>query len=476
MKLSRLFPWLIVATAVLVAIATMVLVVVFRRQADSSRDELQTLLHVSSHVNTLSALEWEAMAEGGVTLEMQETAAAAGQNAESGLVSVAGGQPDGPEAALLQTYREYAGAVDQELNFVQGGRIEAAHAVDAETVDPLHTILKSAINQQIQQHESEVSDASFTSDLGVVVIIALGIGVVGSLLWSQEAMRRRAQLAVAASQKAEALQESDLRFRTMVENLNEIIYVQDTSGTLTYVSPAVRLVGGYEPEDIVGKGFSEFIHPEDAQMVAQSFLRSLSGQSEPLEYRALTVDGEVRWVRSSSRPIVENGEVAGLQGVLTDITDLKSAHEDLRRANSTLRAIVEASPLAIVAIDPDNHVTMWNQAAQHLFGWTPADVLGKPYPLVPEGEEAEYRVLLKKILTGGQFTGIETQRSRKDGTLIDVAISAAPLRDATGETVGALGVIADTTAKRRAEETIRHLAYHDPLTGLPNRALFTDRL
>jgi diguanylate cyclase (GGDEF)-like protein/PAS domain S-box-containing protein len=226
----------------------------------------------------------------------------------------------------------------------------------------------------------------------------------------------------------------------------------------------------------MGRPLARFVTPEDQLLVAERFQRTLEGEVEPLEFRVVTSTGEVRWVRSSARPIFENGEAVGVRGVLMDVTDLKSTQEELQRTNSALEAIVEASPLAIIAINPDKTVGMWNPAAEQLFGWSPDEALGNPYPLAAAGSEAEFAVLLEKVLAGGEVTGFETQRRKKDGELIDVSIFAAPLRGGDGEINGALGVIADITARKRAEETIRHLAYHDPLTGLPNRALLTDRL
>jgi len=162
--------------------------------------------------------------------------------------------------------------------------------------------------------------------------------------------------------------------------------------------------------------------------------------------------------------------------VAIDLTDLRSAQQDLRRTNSALEAIFEASPLAIIAIAPDRTVSMWNRAAEKLFGFSSQEVLGMVYPLTTDASDTEFAALLRKVLEGGEVAEFETQRRKKNGELIDVAISAAPLRGGDNEITGALGIIADIRARKRAEETIRHLAYHDPLTELPNRTSLMDRL
>ncbi|HEU4760089.1 MAG TPA: PAS domain S-box protein, partial [Dehalococcoidia bacterium] len=128
----------------------------------------------------------------------------------------------------------------------------------------------------------------------------------------------------------DALRASEEKYRDLVENLNEIIYVQDRTGVVTYVSPAVQQIGGYTPEEVIGKRFVEFIHPDDLTMVVESFRRTISGAPEPLEYRAVTKEGEVRWVRSYSRLIYDGDEIGGLQGILVDISESRRAEEALR--------------------------------------------------------------------------------------------------------------------------------------------------
>jgi PAS domain S-box-containing protein len=125
----------------------------------------------------------------------------------------------------------------------------------------------------------------------------------------------------------EALRESEENYRTLVENLNDVIYVHDASGIVTYISPVVETFGGYKPEEVVGRPFADFVHPDDLPALLVSFQKTLAGHLEPSEFRAIAKSGEVRWVRSSSRPIVKEGCVVGLRGVLTDISERKRAEQ-----------------------------------------------------------------------------------------------------------------------------------------------------
>jgi len=127
-------------------------------------------------------------------------------------------------------------------------------------------------------------------------------------------------------------------------------------------------------------------------------------------------------------------------------------HETLWGSDNALRAMIHASPLAMVAIGGDEKVTMWNPAAQRIFGWSEAEVLGQPPPYVPEDKQAEFRVLHEQRMRGESVSGLELRRQRKDGTLIDVSLWTAPLQDAAGRIVGILGLLDDITERKRAQE------------------------
>ncbi len=126
------------------------------------------------------------------------------------------------------------------------------------------------------------------------------------------------------------------QYRELVENLNDVVFIVAQDGTITYVSPVIRTVSGYEPSDVMGRPFSDFIHPDDLPEIAASFSRVLAGQLEPSEYRLRTRSGECRWVRSHSRPISSGGQVVGIQGVLNDITERVENERRVRQLNEEL--------------------------------------------------------------------------------------------------------------------------------------------
>jgi PAS domain S-box-containing protein len=112
-------------------------------------------------------------------------------------------------------------------------------------------------------------------------------------------------------------------------------------------------------------------------------------------------------------------------------------------------SLIEASPLAIVSIAAGHTVKMWNPAAERMFGWTAGEVLGRPLPFVPPDKERDVRGMIDRVLQGNIFTDFEIRCNKKDGEPIELTISSAPLRDASGAIGGIMAVIHDTTVNRR---------------------------
>lgn len=138
----------------------------------------------------------------------------------------------------------------------------------------------------------------------------------------------------------EELRRSEERYRLLVENLNDVVFTVDTEGTLTYVSPAIERISSFKPEELVGQPFASFVHPEDLPGVMGSFRRTLGGSLEPYEFRVIDKDGRLRYIQTSSRPYEENGKVAGLIGLMSEITDRVQAEEARRRSEESFRSMI----------------------------------------------------------------------------------------------------------------------------------------
>ncbi len=123
---------------------------------------------------------------------------------------------------------------------------------------------------------------------------------------------------------------------------------------------------------------------------------------------------------------------------------------ELRDTSRALQAIIDASPLALLTLDRKGIITSWSPSAERMFGWSREETVGRPNPIVPKEKWDEFITLNSRVLLGYGFSGNEVTRWRKDGSPIEVSISTAPLKNATGEVIGAMGVIEDITERKRS--------------------------
>ena len=136
------------------------------------------------------------------------------------------------------------------------------------------------------------------------------------------------------------LRKSEERHRFLIENLNDVVFTVDTQGVILYVSKAVERISNHKVEELIGQPFMRFIHPEDLSGLLESFQRTLSGILEPYEFRVIDKDGSLLHVQTSSRPFEEDGQLAGLIGIMSEITERKHADEARKRSEESFRAMI----------------------------------------------------------------------------------------------------------------------------------------
>lgn len=138
--------------------------------------------------------------------------------------------------------------------------------------------------------------------------------------------------------EVEERKRAEAQYRNLVEQINDVVFAVDHEGRFTYISPVIEKMSERKASDIIGRSFSEFVHPEDLDGLRSSFEHTLHGQVEPHEFRVEIQQGNVRYVRTFSRPIVEDGHIVGVRGVMNDITDRKEAEVVRERLIAELEA------------------------------------------------------------------------------------------------------------------------------------------
>jgi PAS domain S-box-containing protein len=191
-----------------------------------------------------------------------------------------------------------------------------------------------------------------------------------------ETFVHQAAIALQRKQAADALMESERKYRYLVENISDVIYMLDEKGIITYISPVVRSLYGYDPDDIIGKYFIEFVYEEDLDLIIERFKRWPRDVHISNEYRLVTRSGDVRWFRISEKTIYEEDILIGVQGILTDITDRKIYEEKLRESEEKARALLNAPHDGVFLMDINGTILDVNETVLRRFNRSRDEIIG----------------------------------------------------------------------------------------------------
>ncbi|WP_243359991.1 sensor domain-containing protein [Fundidesulfovibrio terrae] len=281
----------------------------------------------------------------------------------------------------------------------------------------------------------------------------------------------------------ERLRLAEEKYRTIFENAQEGIFQTTPSGHCISANPALARIFGYEsPQELMaGPGdLPNMLYADPARR--EEFVRAMhrDGQVTDFESQVYRKDGSVIWIREQARLVRgEDGEPLFYEGTLTNVTKRKKAEEELTRAEAKYRSIFENSLDGIYQCAPGGRYISANPALARIFGFE------SPQALMDETDDLDARLYVDSTRRGefrqalantGQVANFESEIRRADGVLVWINESAWEVRGEDGMLLYHEGHVQDITARKNAEQLLRHQAFHDALTGLPNRILFMDRL
>ncbi|UFS70776.1 PAS domain S-box protein [Geomonas sp. RF6] len=230
----------------------------------------------------------------------------------------------------------------------------------------------------------------------------------------------------------------------------------------------------YVPEEVRASDCHcyEAYYPEQGKPCDECHLEKVFSTGRPVVTEKY--NPRVGYLEIYAFPVLDDdGTVIMATEYLRNINSRKKAADALRQANHILEAIINASPLAIIALDSDINLTLWNDAAEEMFGWKREEVLYKPYPIVPEDRDGEVLKNVRQLNKGKVCRAHETQRKKKDGTLIDVSLSTAVMPGPDGGTIGYMAILSDITENKRAQRELRESeANYRAIFDAANDAIF----
>ncbi len=259
----------------------------------------------------------------------------------------------------------------------------------------------------------------------------------------------------------EALRESEEKYRLLVENANEAIFVSQDE-MLKFVNPKTVEITGYTKEELTSRHFADFIHPADREIVLEHQQELLRDELLPrvCSFRIVDKNGNIRWVEANVVTIPWEGRPATLN-LNSDVTDRKQAEEATRVAYAELNQIFQTAGGGMRVIDKDFNVLRINEAFSSLSGSGEAEAVGKKcYEGFPGPMCHTRQCPLSRILAGEERVECEVEKYRSDGTRILCIVTATHFRGPGGEVIGIVEDFKDITECKRAEEELRKHREH----------------
>jgi diguanylate cyclase (GGDEF)-like protein/PAS domain S-box-containing protein len=276
------------------------------------------------------------------------------------------------------------------------------------------------------------------------------------------------------------LRHSARRFEALVRHASDIIIVVDEVGQLQYVSPAFERVLGKSRDEFGARPAVELMHPDD---VAKMRSTPSGDQSDVdigrrTELRMQHANGTWRWFEATVTDHLADPDVRGLVSNLHDITDRKHADEALREAHERFRSAFENAPIGMSMADLDGVILRANPAMGRILGRNAGDLPGQHIDAFTHHDDQDLsNTELARLVAGeSESYRIEKRYCHADGHDVWTSLHVSCVRDNEGKPLYFIGQVEDVTESRALRERLAQAAIHDPLTSLPNRELFMDRL
>jgi PAS domain S-box-containing protein len=252
--------------------------------------------------------------------------------------------------------------------------------------------------------------------------------------------------------------ESAEKYRSLVENIRDVIYELDSQGVVLYISPAVRDMLGFDAGEIVGKNFTGLVHKDDQSSLEEWFSELRKGREYSSEYRVCDKSGDLKWARTNTRPIIEDGQFRGARGILIDVTAQRRMVDTLKESEDRYRLVFENGKDIIYTIDTNLNFVSVSPSIERILGYKPQDFIGRPASdltniLTPEAFEhaiTNFSLILKGEATPARIY----QCAAKDGTIKHLEVHGSTIMR-EGQIVGIISVARDITDRKRAANHIR---------------------
>ena len=268
----------------------------------------------------------------------------------------------------------------------------------------------------------------------------------------------------------ESLQESEEKYRQIIEGATDVIYTVDSQGHCTYVNVPGQKLTGYTVGELVGMHFTELIPVDWRERVQLLYIKQFQDREKEtrMEFPIITKAGEEKWVDQIVTILTEGDRITGFQSIVRDITDRSLAEKALRESEEKYRSILESIEEGYFEVDLSGNLTFFNDELCKISGYSKDELTGMSNRQYTDEENAKelYQTFNKVYTTGKPDTGFGWEIIRKDGTKIIVEASISLRSDAGGEPIGFRGVVRDISDKKKMEAQLQQVTKMEAISTL----------
>ncbi len=277
----------------------------------------------------------------------------------------------------------------------------------------------------------------------------------------KELRRRVAKLEKAETehmQAEEAMRESEGKYRSLIENLKDIVFTIDLGGKINFASPSSEEILGYKSEEVINMNIIDFVPVKNRQRAIETIPKGMNGEKiTQYQTQAITKSGERVILEVSFSRIYEKGATVGALAIARDITDRKRAEEEIRKVQERFSGLYNSSKDAIGWADPDGKLVDVNPSFSKLTGYSKEELLaGKRYQDLTPKEYREWETrLVEGVMKTGKPAEYEKEYIRKDGSRVPILLTVFDVKGSEGKSIGAAAIIKDITERKQVEKELK---------------------
>ncbi|OGP61639.1 MAG: hypothetical protein A2V65_04310 [Deltaproteobacteria bacterium RBG_13_49_15] len=285
-------------------------------------------------------------------------------------------------------------------------------------------------------------------------------GAYGYLLkpFDERILYATVEMALYRHRMEKELKESEERYRTIMEEMEEGYYETDTAGNFTFINDAMSRIIGSPKEELIGTNNRDFMDPETAKESYQKY-SEVYRTGIPIKeffYEWKNKDGRSRDLEVFISLMKDKGgKPVGFRGITRDITDKRKTEIQLIKTRNFLQNILNSSIDGVITTDLRGKIVYATPRLVEMIGFDQKSLIGKKVEVFYKNKKEDAKGIMKELMEKGEIKAHEMQFLKNDGTLIDAILSATLLRDESGKVVGTLGIFKDITDKKRLEEQVQ---------------------